>query len=50
MVSNKSLISLFIISIILGLSNSGVRILRNSFLFDNVPNNKIGRVISIFVS
>ena len=50
MISNKSLVSLFIISIILGLSNSGVRILRNSFLFDNVPNNKIGRVISIFVS
>tara|TARA_B100000900_G_scaffold20429_1_gene15880 strand:+ start:2918 stop:4165 length:1248 start_codon:yes stop_codon:yes gene_type:complete len=50
MISNKSLISLFTISIILGLSNSGVRILRNSFLFDNVPNDKIGRVISIFVS
>tara|TARA_B100001057_G_scaffold500647_1_gene616871 strand:+ start:30007 stop:31254 length:1248 start_codon:yes stop_codon:yes gene_type:complete len=50
MISNKSLVSLFTISIILGLSNSGVRILRNSFLFDNVPNDKIGRVISIFVS
>ena len=50
MVSNKSLVSLFLISIFLGLSNSGVRILRNSFLFDNVPNKKIGRVISIFVS
>jgi len=50
MISNKSLISLFLISVFLGLSNSGVRILRNSFLFDNVPNKKIGRVISIFVS
>jgi len=50
MISNTSLVSLFLISIFLGLSNSGVRILRNSFLFDNVPNKKIGRVISIFVS
>ena len=50
MISNKSLASLFLISIFLGLSNSGVRILRNSFLFDNVPNKQIGRVISIFVS
>lgn len=50
MISNTSLASLFLISIFLGLSNSGVRILRNSFIFDNVPNKKIGRVISIFVS
>ncbi len=50
MISNKSLISLFLISVFLGLSNSGVRILRNSFLFDNVPNKYIGRVISIFVT
>lgn len=50
MISNKSLASLFMISVFLGLSNSGVRILRNSFIFDNVPNKKIGRVISIFVS
>lgn len=50
MISNKFLFSLFFISIFLGVSNSGVRILRNSFLFDNVPNKKIGRVISIFVS
>ena len=42
--------SLFFISVFLGVCNSGVRILRNSFLFDNVPNKKIGRVISIFVS
>ena len=50
MVSNQYLASLFFISVFLGLANSGVRILRNSFLFDNVPNKKIGRVISIFVS
>ena len=50
LISNKYILSLLFISIFLGTANSGVRILRNSFLFDNVPNKYMGRVSSIFNS
>tara|TARA_B100001250_G_C19771212_1_gene777253 strand:- start:448 stop:1566 length:1119 start_codon:yes stop_codon:yes gene_type:complete len=50
LISNKYIISLLLISIFLGMANSGVRILRNSFLFDNIPNVYIGRIASIFNS
>ena len=38
--SNKYFFPFVFISIFLGVFNSGVRILRNSFFFDNVPNKK----------
>tara|TARA_B100000674_G_scaffold148971_1_gene118381 strand:- start:998 stop:2248 length:1251 start_codon:yes stop_codon:yes gene_type:complete len=50
LISNKYIISLLIISVFIGIANSGVRIIRNSFLFDNIPNVFIGRVTSIFNS
>jgi len=50
LISNKFILSLLLTSVFLGLSNSGVRIIRNSFLFDNVPNKYMGRVASIFNS
>ena len=50
LISNKYITSLLLISIFLGMANSGIRIIRNSFLFDNIPNIYIGRVTSIFNS
>ena len=40
----------FIGNLILGITNAGVRILRTTFLFNNVPNNVIGRTGSVFGS
>jgi DHA3 family macrolide efflux protein-like MFS transporter len=40
----------FIGSLILGIANSGVRILRTTYLFNHVPNNLIGRAGSVFSS
>ncbi len=40
----------FIGSFILGITNAGVRIIRTTFLFNNIPNNIIGRVNSVFNS
>ena len=37
-------------SILIGVTNSGARILRITYMFENVPNNMIGRVGSIFNS
>ncbi|MBL4704503.1 MAG: MFS transporter [Flavobacteriales bacterium] len=41
---------LFSVSILFGLSNSGARVLRITYLFENVPNHTIGRVASVFQS
>ena len=40
----------FLGSLILGIANSGVRILRTTYLFNHVPNNLIGRANSVFSS
>jgi MFS family permease len=40
----------FLGNLILGITNAGVRIVRTTFLFNNVPNNLIGRVTSVFSS
>tara|TARA_B100001564_G_scaffold205780_1_gene173136 strand:- start:3161 stop:4432 length:1272 start_codon:yes stop_codon:yes gene_type:complete len=40
----------FIGNFIIGITNAGVRILRTTYLFNNVPNNLIGRVNSVFNS
>ena len=46
----NSLIVFFIGSLILGITNAGVRILRTTYLFNNIPNNLIGRATSVFSS
>jgi MFS family permease len=40
----------FLGNLILGIANSGVRILRTTYLFNHVPNNLIGRANSVFNS
>ena len=40
----------FIGSLILGVTNAGVRILRTTYIFNHVPNNLIGRTNSVFNS
>jgi MFS family permease len=40
----------FLGNLILGIANSGVRILRTTYLFNHVPNNLIGRANSVFSS
>ena len=40
----------FLGNLILGVTNAGVRIVRTTYLFNNVPNNLIGRVTSVFSS
>ena len=46
----NSLIVFFVGSLILGITNAGVRILRTTYLFNNIPNNLIGRATSVFSS
>lgn len=41
---------LFLMNVLFGLSNSGTRVLRITYLFEHVPNNTIGRVASVFQS
>lgn len=46
----KSIAILFIMSLIIGLTNAGTRILKTTFIFQKVPNNIIGRSGSVFNS
>ena len=46
----KSLLIFFIGSLVLGITNAGVRILRTTYLFNHIPNNLIGRATSVFSS
>lgn len=45
---NTDLFVFFGLGLLLGLSNSGIRIMRASYIFDHIPNSIIGRVSSIF--
>jgi MFS family permease len=40
----------FIGSLVVGITNAGVRILRTTYLFNHIPNNLIGRSTSVFSS
>jgi MFS family permease len=40
----------FLGNLILGIANSGVRILRTTYIFNHIPNNLIGRANSVFNS
>jgi MFS family permease len=43
---NKWLFAL--LSIVIGLTNAGTRVLRTTWIFEHVPNQTIGRVSSVF--
>ena len=47
---SNNLVLFFIANFILGITNAGVRILRTTYLFSNIPNNLIGRSTSVFSS
>jgi hypothetical protein len=44
----KAIILFFAVSLLLGITNAGTRILRVTYLFRNIPNQVFGRVASIF--
>ncbi len=46
----KSVIILFVMSLIIGITNAGTRILRITYIFDKVSNDIIGRSGSVFNS
>lgn len=46
-VVSKSVVIIYIISVILGFANAGIRVLRLTYLFNHVPNELMGRVNSI---
>lgn len=45
---SRSVLVIYLVSIILGFTNAGIRVLRMTYLFQHVPNEVIGRVGSIF--
>jgi MFS family permease len=45
---SKSILVIYIVSIILGFCNAGIRVLRLTYMFKHVPNELMGRVGSIF--
>jgi MFS-type transporter involved in bile tolerance (Atg22 family) len=36
------------LSVVLGITNAGARVMRTTWLFEHVPNQRIGRVSSVF--
>ncbi len=40
----------YVISLLIGITNAGTRVLRITYLFNHVPNNVIGRAGSVFNS
>ena len=47
---SNNIILFFTANLLLGVTNAGVRIIRTTFLFSNIPNNLIGRANSVFSS
>jgi MFS-type transporter involved in bile tolerance (Atg22 family) len=47
---SKSLELYLFLSVVLGITNAGARVLRTTWLFEHVPNQSIGRVSSVFQS
>jgi MFS family permease len=45
---SKSILVIYLVSIILGFCNASIRVLRLTYLFKIIPNNLMGRVGSIF--
>ena len=46
---SDNIILFFTANLILGITNAGVRILRTTYLFSNIPNNLIGRNLVVFL-
>lgn len=46
--ATRSVVIIYAVSLILGFTNAGIRVLRMTYLFQHVPNEVIGRVGSIF--
>ena len=46
----KAIYILFILALLLGITNAGIRIQRITYLFNHIPNNIIGRTNSVFQS
>lgn len=44
----KSVLVIYLVSLILGFTNAGIRVLRLTYLFKQIPNALMGRVNSIF--
>ncbi len=44
----KSVLVIYLVSLILGFTNAGIRVLRLTYLFKQIPNELMGRVNSIF--
>ena len=47
-IENTNILIFFIGLFFIGMSNAGIRILRMTWLFENIPNNVIGRTGSVF--
>lgn len=45
---SRSILILYTVSVILGFTNAGIRVLRLTYIFNHVPNELIGRVNSMF--
>ena len=48
--NNRFIWVYWLVCMLLGYANSGIRIMRVTFLFEHVPNDTIGRVTSVFQS
>jgi MFS transporter, DHA3 family, macrolide efflux protein len=46
--ASTSVLVIYLVNLILGFTNAGIRVLRLTHLFNNVPNELMGRVNSIF--
>lgn len=46
--ASKSVLIIYIVSVILGFCNAGIRVLRLTYFFKHIPNELMGRVNSIF--
>jgi MFS family permease len=46
--ATKSVLVIYSVSLILGFTNAGIRVLRLTYLFKQIPNELMGRVNSIF--
>ena len=47
---SNSITLYLLLSVVLGITNAGARVLRTTWLFQHVPNQTIGRVSSVFQS
>ena len=46
--ASQNVFIIYVVSLILGFTNAGIRVLRLTYLFNHIPNELMGRVNSIF--